>query len=379
MANINILSIIILIAGLGNVILGLLPLLKNRKEKLNLWFGFFCFIFAFWVFSNFLLIIFPSSFWLKSTYAFGALSATTSIFWIWKICGKKITKTKSFIAGGLSVIMTALCYLKITVPKLSPGELSQAYSGSYEYPGNQLFFIFFFISLLAIFAYMIGTLINGYRHSADEIHKKQLGYILIGISLSLTSVSISNIIFPFFNLYHLVPVFDSPSSLFFTIFSMLAISRYRLFGIKVILTEILVVAMGVLLSLLPFLMPTSSFVILTSGIFVLFCVFGYLLIRSAIKEAHYKETLEKEVAARTHELEDAKNIAVNRAQELEKAKNLAEARAQEIGKRKEDLERFYDLTVGRELKMIELKQKIKDMESKSTDKNPPTNQKIFSS
>ncbi|MCD6528528.1 hypothetical protein J7K44_02725, partial [bacterium] len=36
----------------------------------------------------------------------------------------------------------------------------------------------------------------------------------------------------------------------------------------------------------------------------------------------------------------------------------------EIEKRKEELEKFYKLTVGRELRMIELKKKIKELEEK---------------
>ena len=36
----------------------------------------------------------------------------------------------------------------------------------------------------------------------------------------------------------------------------------------------------------------------------------------------------------------------------------------EIEKRKAELERFYKLTVGRELRMIELKKKIKELEEK---------------
>lgn len=357
----TVLATIILIAGIANVILALLPLLKNRKEKLNLWFSFFCFIFAFWIFSNFLLIIIPSAFWLKSTYAFGILSATTSIFWIWKICGKRITKIKFFIVSSLSAVMVALCYLKIIVPELSFNEFSQAYAGSYELEGNQLFFIFYFAFLVGAFVYMTASLASGYRHSANEIQKKQLGYILVGLSLTITSSIIGNIVFPLMNLYRLTPIFDSPSSLFLTIFSIIAISRYRLFGIRVILTEILVIIMGAFLLMLPFLMPSTSLIVLVSVIFALFCLFGYLLIRSAIKESHYKEVLEKEVASRTDELEVAKNVAETRAKEAEKARSLAEQRMREINKRKEELERFYKLTVDRELKMIELKKKVDEL------------------
>lgn len=119
--------------------------------------------------------------------------------------------------------------------------------------------------------------------------------------------------------------------------------------------------MGAFLLMLPFLMPSSFFIILTSVIFALFCLFGCLLIRSAIKEGNYKDILEKEVASRTDELKIAKNVAETRAGEAEKAKNLAEQRMQEINERKEDLERFYKLTVGRELKMVELKKKVSEL------------------
>jgi len=40
----------------------------------------------------------------------------------------------------------------------------------------------------------------------------------------------------------------------------------------------------------------------------------------------------------------------------------------EISKRKEELERFYRLTVGRELKMAELKKRIKELEEKLEEK-----------
>jgi len=36
----------------------------------------------------------------------------------------------------------------------------------------------------------------------------------------------------------------------------------------------------------------------------------------------------------------------------------------ELSQRKEELEKFYRLTVGRELKMMELKQKVKELEEK---------------
>ena len=60
-----------------------------------------------------------------------------------------------------------------------------------------------------------------------------------------------------------------------------------------------------------------------------------------MREIRQKEILEEKVKERTKELQAA---------------------YEDIKKRKEDLEKFYKLTVGRELRMIELKQKIKELE-----------------
>jgi len=41
-----------------------------------------------------------------------------------------------------------------------------------------------------------------------------------------------------------------------------------------------------------------------------------------------------------------------------------------VKNRKEELERFYRLTVGRELKIVELERKIQEMEEKLENKKP---------
>jgi signal transduction histidine kinase len=59
------------------------------------------------------------------------------------------------------------------------------------------------------------------------------------------------------------------------------------------LTEILVGAMGIVLLILPFLMPTANLKLLTFSIFLLFLIFGYLLIKYTHQEIKRKEELEE--------------------------------------------------------------------------------------
>ena len=133
-----------------------------------------------------------------------------------------------------------------------------------------------------------------------------------------------------------------------------AIVKHYLFGIKVLLTKALVGAMGIVLMILLFLMKNLLLRISTIGIFFLFCVIGYLLIRYSYQEVRQKEILEERVKERT--------------KELEKAKDIAEEKTREIEKCKIDLEHFYKFAVGRELKMIELKKKIKETEEGKKEK-----------
>jgi hypothetical protein len=167
-------------------------------------------------------------------------------------------------------------------------------------------------------------------------------------------------------------------------------SRDRLFGIKVILVEIFVGLMGASLVVMPFFMGFLWQQAILLVLFTLFCFFGYLLIRSTIKEFREKELLEQKVAERTKELEDTKhnleeiNSALEvrvqaRTRELEKLNRTLEekviARTNDLGKKIKDLETFQRITISRELKMIELKQELERLRQVQTSGSAPREQK----
>jgi len=160
------------------------------------------------------------------------------------------------------------------------------------------------------------------------------------------------------------------------------VSRDRLFGIKVILVEIFVGLMGASLVVMPFFMEFLWQQAILVVLFIMFCAFGYLLVKSTVKEYREKEILEQKVTERTKELEAAKlhleeanstlEVRVRaRTRELEKLNLTLEekvaARTRELEAKIKDLETFQRITVSRELKMIELKQEVERLRQAQAD------------
>ena len=320
----GIISIVILLAAVCNFLLGFLILIREKnKTRLNLIFGIFCFAFSVWVLSNFLLIISPNVFLLQSTYALGALASCISSFWALGIAGKKITRPKFIILSALGLFFTITPYFKFQIPNLTTQEISQLYAIAPEIQANTLFFTLYTLYFAGIILYIISTLISGYL-KAQDIQKKQIWYVLIGIIINASFILVASFILPLLGHPRYSSLLDSLSSLFFVFFSAIAIGYYRLFELKLILTEILVVAMGIILFLLPFAVHEWQLTILTSILFILFCFFGYLLIKSSQKELKQKEILEQTVKERTKSLETSRQTLIQTLEDVDQAKAKAE-------------------------------------------------------
>jgi hypothetical protein len=196
-----------------------------------------------------------------------------------------------------------------------------------------------FISLVFGIAFSI----TKYR-KVEGIVKKQAQYVLLGLFVSFILVFTTNVLFPLFKIGSFYVSQYGPSCLiFFFIFSVLAVTRYHLFDIKLILTELLVFIIATVSLFEALLFQTTWARLLGLSVFILFGYLGYLLIKSTKKEINSKEDLEKKVQERTKELGKAN---------------------QDLKERQAEVEKWYSLTIGRELRMVELKEKIKEMENK---------------
>jgi len=83
--------------------------------------------------------------------------------------------------------------------------------------------------------------------------------------------------------------------------------------------EILVFAIGLILFLLPFLLPSGVSRILTIFVFVLFCVFAYYLVRATHDESRHREEAEM-IAAHEHVLRQQAEDLANNLKHLDSAK-----------------------------------------------------------
>lgn len=240
-------------------------------------------------------------------------------------------------ALGLITIFTDLIIKKVII-----GEFGQWGSNVTYGKGEGIFF-------LAVIFWTILILFNIFKKyfilPAEEKIKAQ--YFVIGIFLFALFNLIFNVIFPLIRGNTQYYQLGDYSAAFIIFFTWLAVVKKGLFGIKVIVVDSLVGIIAIVLFIFPFLLDIFILKIIGWSIFGFFSIIGYLLIKFIHQEVKTKEILEQRVRERTKELEEKKDESEKRAAELE---------------------RWYKLTVGRELKMVELKKKIKELEEEVEEK-----------
>lgn len=333
----DILPVILLISSAASLMIGLVVLFKKSGSQLNKFFGIYGIANAIWVFATFMPSIQPDNiFWLKTDFAFGAVVFSFLLLWVSALCYGSVSKWRMALAAA-GFVFFALAYSG----DLILGEIKKNSAGGiYEASGGALNPLYSFYSI-AILAVILYTLISSYL-KATSLQKKQIGFILaMALIWGTTSALVSSIL-PLFGIVQFIFLDPALTGFFFAMISIVII-RYKLFDLKVILTEILTGLMGLSILILAAIMPTRTLMSGTLLILILFLALSYLLLKATYKELHAKEFLEQEVQKRTKELQSA-----NR----------------ELTEREEELTKFYNLTVGRELRMTELKDELSKLKER---------------
>ncbi len=282
----EILEIPIILSAIGNLFLGFFVFIREPVKKLNRLFGIFSFTTAFWVLSNFMAGINPVPFWPKTGYAFGALISASAVLWISELCGITLTKFRITLFTGLGLLFFLISYINDLILK----NIRRVYLGGYEGETGPLFSLYA-IYIIGTLIFVLYTLLSEYYKSTG-LKKLQLSYVVIGSTLFIGVVLIVNFILPLFGIHQFMPL-DSPSSLFLIFFTAIAITRFHLFEIRVILTETLVVAIGLTLLIQVLTAPTFGWKIFGFVLLAAFAIMGYLLIKYTYLEIRRRQEIEK--------------------------------------------------------------------------------------
>jgi signal transduction histidine kinase len=140
--------------------------------------------------------------------------------------------------------------------------------------------------------------------------KLKIQYVFIGLTIFILPNLIFNVIFPFLGKEAQAQYypFGNYSAIFLLGFTAYAIVKRELFGIKVVLTQMLVGAIGILL-LVNIIGSESTFEYIWKGVlFVTFLLFGYLLIKSVLREIKQREKIEKMASDLQQAYQDLKKL-----------------------------------------------------------------------
>jgi len=279
-------------SGLLNFItsflLGILIYLKGKKEFQSRSFVLYFFSIAFWNFGYYFWQISTEEslalFWSRVLMA-GAIFIPIFYFHLIISFLNLFEKYKKALYWGYS--LTFLFLLLDFTPYFVKGVEKRLIFPFWPEPG--IFYHPFLLMFAAFICYGWYSLIKVLRKTTEKIKKQQIKYLLLGTGIGTIGGSTN------YFLWYGIPVL--PYGNILVIFGVLlvafAILKYHLFEIKVILTELLVGVIGLLLLVQAMTAENFTWQIFGLGLFVLFCVFGYLLIKSVILEIQRRQEIEK--------------------------------------------------------------------------------------
>jgi signal transduction histidine kinase len=282
--------------ALGSLFLSLLVYYRDKKNLRNKYFAYVSLLLGGVLLSSYISEFFPRTH-PKLAILFSKLSYSTGIFWalfffffsttfLGKIKLSLGMRKLTFLFSSFLALLTFFTPLTIKGIKIT--------SYGFDIIYGPLFYLFI-LSVLIFIILSLANYVSAYKNvNSPERDLIQLRYLSIGFGIFITMGFLFGVILPrTIGEEAILYRFGNYSSIFFIALTTYAIVAKRLFGIEVILTEILVGVIGILLVVQIFTAPTTLWRIVNGIIFVLFCVFGYLLIRGVFREIRRREELEK--------------------------------------------------------------------------------------
>jgi len=268
--------------------------LANRKSRVNQIFSLFTVSFLLWApLPYFFNLPSLSQFALplvKSGY--GIVSLFLVIFYFFIVYFPR--KDKRYpILDKIVIFIGALLFLLSILTNLVVERVEFTRWGVNPIFGTGKLFYFGSVFFLALI--IISSLFKKY-FTLSVKQKLKAQYIFVGLIIFIIPNLIFNVIFPFLGKTSQVRYypFGNYSAIFLLGFTAYAIVKRELFGIKLVLTTLLVSLIAILLLFDIFILTQDLLTQLFKGLLLaIFLYFGYLLIRSVLKEIALRVELEK--------------------------------------------------------------------------------------
>jgi signal transduction histidine kinase len=292
-----ILWFLIIIVNVLNLWIGFFVGTKNLKNKTNFYFLLLTLIISGWIISNFISNIVQTKeeaiFWAKLTYGFAAYLIYIFVLFTYNFPKEKLQKIPKLEI--LYVIPFLILEIFIFFDEIIGNEVRFTPLTIYVSFGKNfylfpLFFLFYLFSGIFI---LIRKLI---RSKGQE--KTQISYLFYFALIAFIVGVVLNLLIPWLGgIERGYTTNFGPLGIIIMVFGIAyAITKHHLFGIRVILTEALVIATGLTLLIWAVMAEPFTLKILGGALFVFFTIFGYQLVRSVIKEIELRAELEKAYA-----------------------------------------------------------------------------------
>ncbi|MBI4692106.1 MAG: hypothetical protein HY773_01545 [Candidatus Terrybacteria bacterium] len=283
---------LLLLIGFINLIFGLVIYIKNRKSQTNFWFFLVVLSVTFWIFSMFFYRSIEESVVFCSRILYLSASFIPIIFLYFSF----IFPEEKFHLKMWQKYLLLIPFITIAIISLLPDALIKGVNIIPDKENeiifnNQLHLLYaFYISGYFVLAYI--NLFRKYLKTVENIIKTQIKYVLLGTLIATIIGVSSNLILPLLSIFTLNWL-GQISIIFMIVFIAYAITKHHLMNIRIIATELFAGSI-LLILLVNFLTSRTAIEWLIRGfLFVTGTFFGYLLIRSVLKEVRQREEIEK--------------------------------------------------------------------------------------
>ncbi len=285
---INLFIVFSLINGITAAIFGIFVYLKNKQKLINKTFFLMSFGVAVWSLSYCQWLLMteqgPALFWSKMLNFGATLIPIFYLHWVLSLLNLAKIKRKLLTAGYLITFIFLILsftpyYIKSVKPILFFLFWPQA---------GPLYICFLILGYFGLTGCGLYQLLQA-RKTASKDKRLQINYVILGSIIGFSGGATN---FPLMLGIPLILPIGQPLVFFYVLSFAFATIKYHLFNIKVFLIEFLVSIIGLILLVQAVIAETFWLKILGFGIFAIFCTFGYLLIKSIIKEIEYREKLQ---------------------------------------------------------------------------------------